>query len=81
MTLKKAIIRLTNGKSFTILAKNLSDQNIYIRSVRLNGKQYQKSYLRHEDMVNGGELVFEMGSAPNKEWASAPEAAPYSISR
>ena len=57
---EKATINLENGKSFTIQAKNNSDENKYIKSVKLNGKNYEFSYLNHRDIINGGKLVFEM---------------------
>ncbi|MBN1107126.1 MAG: GH92 family glycosyl hydrolase [Bacteroidales bacterium] len=57
-----------NGKKFTIRAENLSDENIYIQSATLNGKSFSKTELTHEEIVNGGELVFIMGSTPNKDW-------------
>lgn len=78
--LKKAIINLESGKTFTIVANNLSDKNIYIQSVKLNGRKYERSFVRHEDIVRGGTLVFEMGAEPNKSWGSARENAPYSMS-
>lgn len=79
--LKKAVINLAGGKTFTIIANNLSDTNIYIQSAMLNGRKYEQSYLRHEDIMRGGRLVFEMGRVPNKQWASAREDAPYSMSK
>ncbi|WP_343688341.1 GH92 family glycosyl hydrolase [Chitinophaga sp.] len=56
----KTIIHQENGKDFTIIANNLSGKNRYIRSVKLNGKDYEPSWLEHQDIVNGGELVLEM---------------------
>lgn len=56
------------GKSFVIKAKNLSPENTYIRSARLNGKVMNRSWLHHSEIVTGGELVFEMGKEPNKIW-------------
>jgi predicted alpha-1,2-mannosidase len=79
--LRKAVINLGGGKTFTIVANNLSDANIYIQSATLNGQKYEKSYLRHEEIMRGGTLVFEMGPQPNKQWASAREDAPYSMSK
>jgi hypothetical protein len=66
---EKAIINLENGKKFKIIANKLSDDNIYIQSAKLNGNDYDRSYLLHQDIMNGGKLVFEMGDKPNKEWA------------
>ena len=65
---EKLTIHLDNGKNFVINAKNVSDKNFYIHSATLNGKPYTKSYLMHDDINNGGEITFEMGSAANKQW-------------
>jgi predicted alpha-1,2-mannosidase len=64
----KTTIHLENGKSFTITASNVSRQNFYIQSAKLNGKEYTKSYIDHADIMNGGELAFTMGAEPNKQW-------------
>ncbi|MBN1996580.1 GH92 family glycosyl hydrolase [candidate division KSB1 bacterium] len=56
-----------HGKKFTIQARNVSDMNIYIQSAWLNGKPYEKLYVRHEDIINGGTLVFDMADRPNKQ--------------
>ncbi len=56
------------GKSFTIKAQGLSEQNHYIQSALLNGKPYNKCYLMHQDLVKGGTLIYTMGPAPNKNW-------------
>jgi len=62
---KKATIHLENGKQFVISAKNLSDKNIYIESVKLNGKVLSQSFLKHQDIINGGELEFSMTNKPS----------------
>ncbi|MBN2172679.1 MAG: GH92 family glycosyl hydrolase [Bacteroidales bacterium] len=59
-------INLENGNKFTIRARHNSPVNIYIQSAKLNGKEYSKSFIRHEDILNGGELIFELGPEPNK---------------
>lgn len=51
------------GGSFTVKANNLSPENRYIKSVKLNGQTYDKMYIMHSDIIAGGELEFEMGSA------------------
>lgn len=73
---KKAIIKLENGKTFTVVAKNNSTRNKYIQSVTLNGKELNRLYIKHEEIMSGGELVFEMGTTPNKEWANGADALP-----
>jgi putative alpha-1,2-mannosidase len=60
----KAVIKLENGKKFTIIANNNSTQNIYIQSITLNGKQHKNIYIRHKDIIDGGELIIEMGNKP-----------------
>jgi predicted alpha-1,2-mannosidase len=68
----KTTINLDNnfypGKSFTIEAKGLTEQNHYIQSALLNGQPYNKCYLSHQDLVKGGQLVYTMGAEPNKNW-------------
>lgn len=71
---------LEDGKVFRIKAERVSDENIYIQSATLNGKVYNKSYILHEDIKKGGVLSFVMGDTPNKQWASASDAVPYSLS-
>ena len=72
-------INLENGQSFTIIANGLSNDNFYIQSATLNGKSYQKSFLKHHDIMKGGKLIFEMGPEPNPEWASTIESIPESV--
>ncbi len=74
----KATINLENGKKFVIKANNISKGNFYIQSATLNRKPWTKSYLRHEDLMRGGELVYEMGSNPNKSWGTAQADRPFS---
>ena len=60
----KATINLENGKQFTIVANNLSDTNIYIEYVTLNGEILEKTYLKHRDIISGGTLEFNMTDNP-----------------
>ena len=60
----KATIHLENGKTFTIEAKNNSKENKYIQSVKLNGSNYEYSFINHTDIMNGGNLVFKMTNKP-----------------
>jgi predicted alpha-1,2-mannosidase len=62
----KATLNLENGKQFTITAPNLSDKNIYIQQIKLNGKPYNQFIIKHEDIANGGTLEFIMGPKPKK---------------
>ena len=64
----KATVNVGNGKTFTITAHNNSSENIYIQSVRLNGRDYTKCYLDYKDIMAGGILELEMGNTPNFSW-------------
>ncbi len=77
----KATISLENGKKFKITAENLSEKNIYIKEVLLNGKKLERSFLTHKEIVNGGELKFVMQDQPNKNWAVEENSVPYSMSK
>ncbi len=76
---EKAVVHLENGKTFTVIAKNVSKKNIYIQSVTLKGKPLKNSYITHSDITSGGTLEFTMGGKPNKKWAANPKNAPYSM--
>lgn len=73
-------LKLANGKTFTLVAENNSPQNVYIQSARLNGKPWTKSWISHDDIMDGGTLVLEMGSRPNKRRGTAPQDILPSIS-
>ena len=75
----EATIAVHGGKSFTIVTKNNSPENLYIQSVELNGKPYSKSYITHPDIIAGGELTFVMGPEPNKAFGTAAEDRPQSM--
>ncbi len=61
---KKATMTLGNGKTLTILAPNASPENIYIKSVTINGKKWNKFWFNHKDIANGGTIVFDMTHMP-----------------
>src|SRR5690554_428827 len=74
---KQAVIQLENGKEFIVRTKNYSEKNIYVKSLTFNGQRYEKSFLTHADILNGGEILFEMSSKPNKN--SSGYDKPYSF--
>ena len=53
-------LKLANGKTFTVIAEGISAENKYVESITLNGEAYTKNYISHEDILNGGTLVFKM---------------------
>ncbi len=63
---KSAVVKLENGKTFTVEAQNQSDQNVYVQKVTLNGKPLNRLYITYEEIANGGKLVFVMGKKPKK---------------
>jgi predicted alpha-1,2-mannosidase len=72
----KATLLLSNGKQFVITAENNSPQKPYIRGATLNGSPFGKTFLSHEQITAGGEIVFNMTSAPDEKWGAAPEDRP-----
>ncbi|WP_114791407.1 GH92 family glycosyl hydrolase [Niabella yanshanensis] len=68
------------GKTFTIVAKGSSKQNRYIQSAQLDDKLLARPWFYHEDLVDGGSLVLQMGPRPNIKWGSKPGDAPPSMS-
>jgi predicted alpha-1,2-mannosidase len=77
---RKVTIHLENDNQFVITAPETSSKNRYIHETILNGKKSAKSWLRHADIMNGGELVFDMRSNPNFSWGTGKEDLPYSES-
>ena len=65
--LEVVTFRLDNGKTFRISTKGFSEKNKYIQSALLNGKEYPYSAIRHQEIMEGGELVLKMGRKPG-EW-------------
>ena len=75
----RVVIRLENGKSFEIMAKNNGPDRPYIQSATLNGMTFSKSFLRHADIMAGGKMVFEMGRQPNRRWGADEADRPTSL--
>ena len=71
----KATVNVGAGKTFTVVAKNNSDRNIYVQSARLNGKTLKNSYIEFNDIRHGGTLELLMGPKPSK-WGAAPACRP-----
>lgn len=76
---KNLKLKHANG-TLTITANNVSEENIYIQSLALNGETYTKNYLEHDDIFSADAVLeFEMGNEPNEEWGSAEDALPPSM--
>jgi predicted alpha-1,2-mannosidase len=72
----KATITLPDGKKFVINTKNNGPQRPYIGDGFFNGNSFDRTYLKHEEIVKGGELTFDMRSTTDHKWATAPEGLP-----
>ncbi len=79
--LPRATINLPNGKRFTVVAEGLDDAHPYIGRATLNGQPLERAYLRHEEIMAGGELHFIMQGGPDTIWATGADQRPYSMSR
>ncbi|QQS35377.1 MAG: GH92 family glycosyl hydrolase [Ignavibacteriales bacterium] len=76
----KTEIHFDNGNIFKITAKNVSPKNIYISKIILNKTELNRNYIHHNEITNGGELIFEMSSTPNYNRGISPESFPPSMS-
>ena len=74
-------VNVGNGKVFHIIAQNCNEENKYIQSATLNGKELNRPWITHEDVKNGATLVLKMGSRPNKEWGATVGNEPPSAQR
>ena len=73
-------IHLENGNSFTIKAPANSSLNFYVKAGKLNSKTFSRNWIHHEELLNGGELFFEMNEQPNQTRGIHIEDRPYSFS-
>jgi predicted alpha-1,2-mannosidase len=67
----KAVMHLSNGSSITMNAEDISERNIYVQSVRLNGKNWDSPFLPYQELKKGGTIQFTMGPRPS-QWATNP---------
>jgi len=77
---KKSTITLENGNTFVINAPDNTPENIYIQNLKLNNKNYTKSFLYHSDLLKGGVIDLQMGAKPNQERGVKASDFPYSMS-
>lgn len=76
---KEATVKVKDGKTLKIVAKNNSTENKYIQSVSLNGKDYDKYYINFSDIMNGGTLEFVMGDKPSATWGTTVDVIHASV--
>ncbi|MGC4103942.1 GH92 family glycosyl hydrolase [Ferruginibacter sp.] len=63
---KTALVHLENGKDFSVEAIDQSDKNVYVKKITLNGQVLNRRYITHDEIMNGGKLVFYMAAKPTK---------------
>ena len=73
---RAAIRNPQTGSTFTIVAEGNSPENVYIQGAKLNGREWNRSWITHAQIVAGGELRFHMADKPNKNWAAAKADRP-----
>lgn len=75
---KHASVRLPNGGMLVVNAPQNSAQNVYVQSLRVNGKPWRKTWLPHADIAKGATLDFVMGPTPSR-WGTGPDDMPPSL--
>ncbi len=76
----KVTIDLPSGKQIVINAKDNSKNNFYVKSLKVNGKKYTKTYFTHSDLINGAKIDFVMSSTADTTRSTAVSDRPYSMS-
>jgi len=66
----RVTIHLENGAKCTIEANGNTAGNMYVQSLLKNGEPYTRSFIKHNDIMDGAHFVFEMGPEPNKDWGN-----------
>ncbi len=76
---EEVTLNLQNGNTLTVSAHNNSKENVYVQSMKLNGEDYNRAYLKYEDICDGGTIEFTMDSVPNEAWGSGGDDLPVSV--
>jgi predicted alpha-1,2-mannosidase len=77
----EATLHLPNGKTFKVVAEHLDSSNAYVKSVTLNGQPLSRLFLRHEEIMQGGELRFVMSPKTGATWSMQSHEAPFSVTQ
>lgn len=77
----KMTLHLENGKTMTIMAQNCNQDNKYIQSLSINGTPSTKNFFTHDQLMQGGNIHYVMGSTPNKQRGISDSDAPYSFTK
>ncbi|MGH8146283.1 MAG: GH92 family glycosyl hydrolase [Rhodanobacteraceae bacterium] len=76
---RRAVMHLPNGKTFTVTTDGLGKDHPYVGSVTLDGKPLTRDYLTYAEIIRGGTLHFTMQAEPNEHWATQAKDQPYSM--
>jgi predicted alpha-1,2-mannosidase len=76
----RVTLSLENGKRFVVESHGNSKKDVYVGKVKLFGKEMGKSFITHEQIMKGGQLLFKMESSPNRSRGTEREAFPFSMS-
>jgi predicted alpha-1,2-mannosidase len=74
----KATLRLPSGRALTITAEGASAERPYVQSATLDGQPFSRAFLRHDEILKGGSLVFRLGPEPNRAWGTGEGERPAS---
>ena len=80
-TLPEVTLHMFNGKDIRVTTENWSAENVYIKKMLLNGKEYDKSYFTYDDIKNGATIHYVMSNKPNKGRAVSKSSTPPSLSQ
>jgi predicted alpha-1,2-mannosidase len=69
---KTASIKLENGRTLTIEAKDQSDKNVYVNKIELNGRRIEKKHITFRELMSGGKLVYFMDDRPVRQAVKTP---------
>jgi predicted alpha-1,2-mannosidase len=78
---KKVTISLSNGNNLVIEAPDNSDENVYVEMVELNGTRHEHNWISHDQIMNGGKLLFYMDNKADRKRGTRDDDLPYSLSR
>lgn len=78
---KKVTLHLPEGKTFIVSAADNAADRPYVQKAMLNGEEFSRNYLTHDELLKGGELALSMDSVPNTQRGTQPADFPYSYSK
>ena len=78
---KHVKVNMPSGKSFIVNAPENSNDNFYIGSMKVNGREQDRTFLTYDELAAGASVDFAMTPVPNKSRATSAGARPYSFSR